>query len=142
MTAHYWLITAVVFVILEILPPPTHFFFLCLALGALGAAIAAAFTQTVWVPWVVFAAGSVALVPVLVPLAKFLFTPKEFPTNVDSMIGAKALVVEPIDPKAAGVVKVRGEEWRAMSNDARFEKDQWVEIEKVEGTQVLVRRLS
>ena len=32
----YWLIACVAFVILEILPPPTHFFFVCMAFGALG----------------------------------------------------------------------------------------------------------
>src|ERR1700689_809547 len=71
----YWLIGCVAFVILEILPPPTHFFFVCMAFGALGASIAALFSSIVWLPWAVFAVVSVALPPLMIPLAKFLFTP-------------------------------------------------------------------
>ena len=44
MTYKYWLVACVAFVILEILPPPTHFFFVCMAFGALGASIAALFS--------------------------------------------------------------------------------------------------
>jgi membrane protein implicated in regulation of membrane protease activity len=142
MTWKTWLITSLVFIIIEILPPPTHFFFLCLALGAVGAAIAAFFApDTAWVSWAVFAVVSAASVPLLVPLAKFLFTPKDLPTNVDEVIGQKALVIERIDPKQAGVVKVKGEEWRALS-DETIEKDSWVEVIRVEGAHVIVRRIS
>src|SRR5688572_18142725 len=105
-TPQQWLIVAVVFVILEILPPATHFFFLCLAFGALAASIAAVFTPTVWISWTVFLVASVALLPLLIPLAKFLFTPKEMPSNVDELIGAKAQVLRAIDGKTPGLVKI------------------------------------
>ena len=81
MTPHRWLIAAIVFMAIEILPPATHFSFLCLALGALAGAIASAFTPIAWVPWVAFGLSSVALLPVLVPLAKFLFAREEPPTS-------------------------------------------------------------
>jgi membrane protein implicated in regulation of membrane protease activity len=142
MNYKYWLIATVVFVILEILPPPTHFFFLCLAFGALAAAIAAVFSAPAWVPWIVFAIVSVALTPLLIPLARFLFTHKLHPSNVDAVIGQKALVVEAIDPRSPGTVKIGGETWRAVSETERFEKDVWVQIEKVDGTSVHVRRAS
>ncbi len=138
----YWLIACVGFVILEILPPPTHFFFVCMAFGALGGAIAAVFSTTVWLPWVVFAVVSVALTPLMIPLAKFLFTPKPHASNVDALIGQKALVTESVDPNKPGVVKISGESWRAVSLQERFEKDEWVKIEKVEGASVIIRRPS
>ena len=138
----YWLIGCVLFVILEILPPPTHFFFVCMAFGALGGAIAAVFSTIAWLPWVVFAVVSVALTPLMIPLAKFLFTPKPHASNVDALLGKKALVIEPVDPKAPGTVKVGGEKWRAVSISERFEKDTWVAVEKVEGASVIVRRMS
>ncbi len=79
----FWLLTAIVAVIIEIIPPPTHFFFLCVAFGALGAAIATVVTPVHWITWVVFAAVTVGLTPVLIPLAKFLFTPKpKDPTSI------------------------------------------------------------
>ena len=138
----YWLIACVAFVILEILPPPTHFFFVCMAFGALGASIAALFTTIVWLPWVVFAVTSVALTPLMIPLAKFLFPPKPHASNVDALIGQKALVTESIRPQAPGVVKVQGESWRAVSENDPYEKDQWVEIVRVEGASVIIRRPS
>src|SRR5262252_8877873 len=101
----YWLIACVAFVILEILPPPTHFFFVCMAFGALGASIAALMSPIAWLPWAVFAVTSVALTPLMIPLARFLFTPKPHASNVDALIGQKALVIEPIHPNKPGLVK-------------------------------------
>ncbi len=140
MNYRYWLIACVAFVILEILPPPTHFFFVCMAFGALGASIAALFSTLPWLPWVVFAVTSVALTPLMIPLAKFLFTPKPHASNVDALIGQKALVTEAIRPGAPGVVKVHGESWRAVSEESVLAVDDWVVIEKIEGASVIVRR--
>ncbi|OGR89295.1 MAG: hypothetical protein A2992_02700 [Elusimicrobia bacterium RIFCSPLOWO2_01_FULL_59_12] len=137
-----WLVAAAVCIIIEILPPPTHFFFLCMSLGALAASIAAFYNAIPWIPWAVFAVMTVALTPVLVPLAKFLFTPKSHPSNVDELIGEKALVLEAIGLNASGRVKVRGETWRAMSEGESIPKDAWVQVLRVDGTHVIVRRVS
>ena len=139
MTYKYWLVACVVFVILEILPPPTHFFFVCMAFGALGASVAALFSSLVWLPWVVFAVVSVALTPLMIPLARFLFTPKPHASNADALLGQRALVIAPIRPGAPGQVKVKSEAWRAVCDEASFEKDQWVEVVKIEGASVIVR---
>jgi membrane protein implicated in regulation of membrane protease activity len=136
-----WLIAAAVCIVIEILPPPTHFFFLAVAIGALAASIAAFFTGIAWIPWAVFVVATVALTPMLIPLAKFLFTPKPHASNVDAVIGQKALVIGAIDPKTPGVVKVRGETWRALSEGEAFAADSWVQVIRVEGTHVIVRRL-
>jgi inner membrane protein len=136
-----WLLISVGFIIIEILPPPTHFFFLCVALGAIGAAIAAYFTDIVWIPWVVFSVVTVALVPLLIPLARFLFTPKSHPSNADEVINEKAQVIEEIGPNKSGVVKVRGETWRAISEGESIAKDATVQILRIDGTHVVVRRI-
>jgi membrane protein implicated in regulation of membrane protease activity len=140
MTPHHWLILSIAFVVVEILPPPTHFFFLCLAFGALAAAVTAAYSSVAWLPWAVFAVASLALLPVLIPLAKFLFTPNEHKTNVDALIGVRALVIHPISAEKSGIVKVGGEEWRATTEKEPFAKDEWVHVHRVDGTQVTVRR--
>jgi membrane protein implicated in regulation of membrane protease activity len=140
MTTKTWLIVAAVCIVIEILPPPTHFFFLCVALGALAASIAAFFTAVTWVPWVAFAVTTVALTPMLIPLAKFLFTPKPHASNVDALIGQKALVLEDVSPDKPGMVKIRGETWRAMTEGDSFSKEMWVHVVRVEGTHVIVRR--
>jgi len=144
MTWKIWLVVAGVFLVIEILPPPTHFGALCLAFGALAASIAAFFTPTTWVPWVVFGLTSVALIPVLIPLARFLFTQKPHASNSDALIGQRALVVDSVSAKSPGMVKVRGEDWRAVteSDSDSFKENEWVEVVKIEGTHVVVRRAS
>lgn len=141
MNYQHWLMVCVACIILEILPPPTHFFFVCMAFGALGASITALFSTLVWLPWVVFAVTSVALIPLMIPLAKFLFTPTPHPSNVDALIGQKAVVLEAIEPAKAGRVKVGGAEWRAVSEMGSIEKNSWVMVDKVEGTSLHVRRI-
>jgi len=73
MTTRYWLAASIILIILEILPPAKHFLLLCFAMGALGGAIASAYSASVWLSWVVFVLLSAALFPLLIPLAKFLF---------------------------------------------------------------------
>jgi membrane protein implicated in regulation of membrane protease activity len=138
MSTKAWLISAVVFVLIEIIPPPTHFGFLCLAFGALAAAITNVYTSIAWLPWVVFAMTSVALAPLLVPLARFLFSTKPHATNVDAIVGQRALVLETISSKGAGVVKIHGESWRATSEFEQIEKGEWAQIIRVDGTHVIV----
>src|SRR4051812_7309852 len=102
MIYRYWLMACVGFVILEILPPPTHFGFLCMAFGALGASVAALFSTTPWLPWALFAVAFVLLLPLPMPLARFLFTPKPHASNVDALIGVRGQVLEEITPGRAG----------------------------------------
>ncbi len=142
MNYQHWLMVCVACIIFEILPPPTHFFFVCMAFGALGASITALFSPLPWLPWVVFAVTTVALLPLMIPLARFLFTPKPHASNVDALIGKKALVTEAIDEVRPGKVKVEGEVWRAVSREGRLEKDAWVVVESVEGTSLIIRRIS
>lgn len=136
-----WLIVAAVCLIIEILPPPTHFFFLCMSLGAVAASIAVLLTSITWVPWVVFAVTTVALTPMLIPLAKFLFKTSSTASNVDELINEKAQVMEDIALHKTGSVKFRGEVWRAMSEGESIPKDAWVQILRVDGTRVVVRRI-
>jgi inner membrane protein len=140
MSPRAWLLAAVLCVIIEIIPPPTHFFFLCLAFGALAASIAAFFTEIHWIPWAVFTVTTIALVPMLIPLARFLFTPNKTASNVDELIGQKATVLEPAEESKAGSVRIRGEVWRALSESGRIEKDASAEVIRVDGTHLIVRR--
>ena len=78
----------------------------------------------------------------MIPLAKFLcFTSKpHIASNVDALLGEKALVTEEVHPDKPGVVKIKGESWRAVSEEGIFKKGEWVQIFKVEGASVIVRR--
>jgi len=141
MNYQHWLIACVVFIIIEILPPPTNFFFLCMALGALGAAIAAYFGAPIWLIWTIFAGLTVASIPLLIPLAKFLFSRgTTLPSNTDEILNQEADVVEPVDVRQPGTVKVRGELWRAYSEDGPHGKDEKVKVVRIDGTHVFIRR--
>lgn len=61
-------------------------------------------------------------------------------TNVDAVIGAKAVVISPILPYEVGQVKVGGQVWSAIGKNPEdtFEKDQLVKITSVEGVKVIV----
>ncbi len=61
-------------------------------------------------------------------------------TNVDAVIGEKAIVISPILPYEVGQVKIGGQVWSAVGKhpDDTFEKDQLVKITAVEGVKVIV----
>lgn len=61
-------------------------------------------------------------------------------TNVDAVIGEKAMVISPILPYQVGQVKIGGQVWSAVGKnpDDTFEKDQLVKITAVEGVKVIV----
>ncbi len=58
-------------------------------------------------------------------------------TNVDAIIGEKAVVVKKITPDEAGQVKVQGEIWRATAKTP-LEKGQSVTIDSVSGVTLSV----
>lgn len=69
------------------------------------------------------------------------FTLSHMKTNVDSMIGKEAIVIEPISADGSrGYVKLYGDEWRALPMEPTpIEKGTRVTIEKLEGNKVYVR---
>lgn len=64
-------------------------------------------------------------------------------TNVDALIGQKALVTTPISEHAPGQVRLRDEVWRARPSPgqgAALEAGAEVTVESVEGVTLFVRR--
>ena len=61
-------------------------------------------------------------------------------TNVDALIGEKAIVVSPIHPYEVGQVKVGGQVWSAVGEnpDEDFAVDRLVRIKAIEGVKVIV----
>ena len=138
MTWSFWLILGIVFFIAEILSPGM-FFFACLGIGALLTAVVVLVTIPFWVQWVVFSVFTIISIYMIRPVAMRFFKPKEIiKSNVDSLIGKKALVIEAIDPMKPGIIKVEGELWKARS-DEQITKDIWVEIMSVDGVHLKVK---
>jgi len=64
-----------------------------------------------------------------------------YKTNIDKLIGQKAVVVRSITPDTAGLVRINDEDWRASSDDVLFEKDKCT-VDSVEGVTLLVSKVN
>lgn len=133
-----WLIAALIFLGVEALTVglATIWF----AAGAVVALILSFINVPVPVQVVVFLVVSIGL---LVSTRK-IFVEKlkagAEKTNVDAVIGEKAIVISPILPYEVGQVKIGGQVWSAIGKNPEdsFEKDQLVKITSVEGVKVIV----
>ena len=88
-----------------------------------------------------------ALIPLVVGLGAFsvmlykLVDPvlnKKQITGREGMIGREGKVVTPLAPE--GVIKVRGELWKASSTEASISTDEEVIVVRLDGLKLLVRR--
>jgi membrane protein implicated in regulation of membrane protease activity len=134
-----WLAAAVVLCILEVVTGVT-LVFLMLAAGSLAAAATAALTGSDWLPWVVFSAGSAAMVVFVRPVAhRHLRQPARLRSGTAALIGADAEVLAEVTGRD-GRVKLRGELWSARSYDpgSTFEVGQTVQVLAIDGATALV----
>src|SRR3989339_35758 len=140
MACSTWIIAAVILLVIEILTPGV-FFFACLSIGALGAAASCYVQPPYWIPWLVFVFVSMLSIYFLRPIARRFFVVSPRKSNVDSLIGQKAWVIEPIHPPQPGTIKIQGDVWRAFS-DVEISENSYVEIVAVKGTHLEVKKSS
>ena len=135
-----WLVFFIVFLVVEVITVSlTCIWF---AAGALLALILALFNVPVVVQVIVFAIVSIVLMIFTKPiLSKKLLANRE-KTNYESVIGQNAKVTEQINNiENKGTVMLNGLEWTARSVDDRvMEVDTIVEVVKVEGVKVIVKK--
>ncbi len=135
-----WLVLAVVLGVAEILT--AGFFVLWFALGAVAAAAAAALGLEVVPQVVVFLAVSGLLVLFTRPVVQRVVEGRRpaYRTNVSALVGQVGTVVKevrPLDP--AGLVKVQGEVWTAVTRGGAIPEGAAVVVEAVDGVKVIVR---
>lgn len=139
MTASIWIITAIILFVIEIVMP-TAFFFMCLGIGAIAAGVSVLFIVDSMYTWLIFVSVSLGSIYLIKPVAAKLFHKKIKKSNVDALIGQKAVVVEIINPPALGMVKVEGELWRAEALET-IDLNSMVEVFAVEGTRLKVKKI-
>lgn len=133
-----WLVVALIMLVIEALTVglATIWF----AAGAFAALIAALLDLSPAIQFIIFLAVSICLL---------VFTRKIFveklragseKTNVDAVVGEKAIVVSPIRPYKVGQVKVGGQIWSAVGEnpDEEFAVDQLVKVKAIEGVKAIV----
>lgn len=135
----FWLVLLIVLVLIEIatLGLTTIWF----AGGSLIALIAAAFGAPLYLQAALFIAVSAVLLFFTRPLAMKYFNGSRVRTNVESLIGKKAVVKEEIDNlKASGLVNVKGQDWTARSarDDVIIPKGSVVCICAISGVKLIV----
>jgi membrane protein implicated in regulation of membrane protease activity len=134
-----WLVAALALFILEILTP--GFVLANFAVGCVGAAIAAWMGAEVILQTTVFCVVSLLSFVSLRPMMRrFGFMPpKEHHTNMNALIGATALVVEPIEMGSTGRVKIHSDVWQAVSIGASVAAGAHVKVVEVRSTMVVVQ---
>ena len=140
MTWYIWLILFLVFLGLEMVTTGI-FFFLCFSTGAMFAMLCSLLGASFQTEMIVFCAVTLGSLLLIRPLFKMYIAKKKIETNVDSLIGAPAIVIEKIKKNGKGKIKVAGEIWLAVSKDKEdidFGED--VVIEAVAGTKLVVRK--
>lgn len=140
---HMWVIAALILVVVEIFT--TGFAVICLAIGALAAAVDAACGggaegQLIW-----FAAATLLAFVFVRPLLVKAFRKsggRERLSGVDALKGREAIVSEHISASDnTGRVAVDGDDWKAVSADgADIGKGEKVTIESVDSVVLTVRK--
>lgn len=141
MEAVFWLGMMVVLCIIELATMGlTTIWF---AAGALAACIVALIQCNIWIQTIVFLLVSILLLIFTRPVAVKYLNHGRIKTNIESLIGKEAVVLQPIENlKMQGKVLMNGMEWtaRTASNQTIIEKDTIVVVERVEGVKLIVKR--
>jgi len=136
----WWMVAFLAFLAIEIITPGT-FFFLCFSVGALFATTAILLGTSLFISIIIFCIFSLLSIFSIRPLlVKYFKSKKLEKTNVDSLIGSTAKVIEKISSVTAGKVKVAGEIWLAVSNET-IETGSTVKINSIDGTKLIVGRM-
>jgi membrane protein implicated in regulation of membrane protease activity len=137
-----WVGVAVVFAFAELITPFV-FFMLSFTVGAVVAGISAALDVGVAMQIVLFAAGSIAALAVLVPVGlKISKVDSDVPQEGSrKWIGRMGVVLEkvPRGPHATGLVRVERGEWRAETDGNReLPKGATIKVLAMRGTRLVV----
>lgn len=114
-----WVIAALVLIIIEIFT--SGFAIACLSVGCLAAAVGSAFEMSLAWQIGLFALGSflafIFIRPFVLKLMNKRTNKNQVTTNMDNLIGRKAIVTEKIESDGFGRVKIDGDDWKARMED-------------------------
>ena len=136
-----WLIAAGIFLVLEIFT--MGFLVFWLSIGCLLAMIVSFVTDSLIIQTAVFVLSSGLLIFATKPFVKKFTEKDNAKTNVYSLSGKKAIVIEEIDwSTGSGQIKFEGQVWSAKTEEqANIKKGTEVEIIRIEGVKAFVKPL-
>lgn len=138
----FWLIAMVFFVVFEI--ATMGLYTIWFAGGSLIAFFAALMGFNVWVQLSVFLIASAILLFFTRPLAAKKLQSSQIKTNVESLVGARAKIIEPVDNSAGtGRALVNGQEWMARSSkdEVTFPVNEVAEIVEISGVKIIIKKV-
>lgn len=141
-TYYYWLIIAIVFVVIEI--ATVSFGAICFAFGAVASSIVSYFNFSFSMQLGAFAIVSfLAFLFVRPVLMKLINTKDEVTTNADAIIGRKGIVSEEISAENhTGRVSIDGDDWKAIATDGTtISKGSEVEVLSRDSLIITVRKI-
>ena len=112
-----WTAIAVVCLILELMAG--DFFILCFSIGAISAAITAAFGGSLYLQLLLFAVFTLVSLFWVRPIAqRYLHKGEDTRvSNADALMGRQGRVVERVRADAFGRVQIDGDVWKAVTNE-------------------------
>ena len=137
-----WLIAAGIFLILEIFT--MGFLVFWLSIGCILAMLVSFITDSIIIQTTVFVLSSGILIFATKPLVKKFTEKDNEKTNVYSLAGKKAIVIQDINwTEGTGQIKFEGQVWSAKTEEqVNIEKGTEVEIIKIEGVKAFVKPLN
>ncbi len=134
----FWLIAAGIFFIGEILT--VGFLIFWLGIGALIALVVSIFTSNIFIQTAAFVFSSITLILCTKSFADKFTKKDSVPTNVYTLNGKTATVIEEINVEdGKGQIKVGGEVWSATcESNLVIPKDSKVRIVKIQGVKAFV----
>ena len=133
-----WLALVVIFLVAEALT--VSMVSLWFAAGAVVALLLSLLDLQIWLQVVLFFVVSGVLLACMRPMFRRHVAPKLTPTNVDAIVGTRAVVTAEIDNVcAAGQVKINGMDWSARSTNGQIiPEGTLVRVERIEGVKAFV----
>ncbi len=135
-----WIAAGIALCTAEIWLP--NFFLMPLGFGAFAAAAPAAMHSPSWAQLAGFCAGSAAAFASSRTIFKrFLMRGAvQVRMNAEAMVGAEAVVVEPVADGGTGTVRIHGELWAARSLTGPLQAGEIAIIERMDGLKLYVRK--
>lgn len=135
-----WFIIAVLLILIE--ANTFNLVTIWFAIGAIATMFVSIFAHDIiWLQLIVFLATSILMVLTIRNYAVKKLKSQSIKTNVNSLIGKKAMVTEAIEKFKYGLVKVNGNYWTAKAEtNETIDKGEIVEIIDIRGVKLIVRR--
>ena len=136
-----WLVVAILFAIGELMT--TTLTLIWFSIGAIILIFISNIIDSILIQIIIFSIISTLML--IIATKKFINQDKNYKynTNLQAIINKKGIVKETIHQNQVGIVIIEGEAWSAISYDNdKIEKEEIVEVLKIEGVKVVVKKVN